>query len=249
MRWQRTGEFVKLAGVTDSRSPKESALWTTWWGPCVRRIRGPSEGRHLYLTFDDGPHPSGTAAVLDLLADRGVPATFFFVTERAEKSPSVLADTLAAGHTVGDHSLDHRWGAYFRGRHAMRDWIEESQRRLEDLSGISTVGFRAPAGVRTPNLHWALEDLGVPLVHWSMRFFDSVFPWTEKAAVSALRRADAGAIVLLHDAQHADRRPQFLATLGRFIDEARARDFEFRRLERELVLASGEGRSSAREPL
>lgn len=182
--------------------------------------------------------------MLDLLAALEVKATFFVVVERAEKEPGILAETLAAGHAVGNHSLDHTWGRYFRHRFAMRSWIAESETRLEALTGSASVGFRSPAGVRTPNLHWALEDLGVPLVHWSLRFFDSVRPWEEGAALRSLGRARPGSIVLLHDTHRSSAGSAFRSTLRRFVEAARASGFGFERLERELVERAGSTRRS-----
>src|SRR6266536_442678 len=71
----------------------------------LTRVRG--AGRHVALTFDDGPDPGHTAGVLDALAARRVRATFFMLSERAEAEPELARRVLAEGHEVGLHGADH----------------------------------------------------------------------------------------------------------------------------------------------
>jgi peptidoglycan/xylan/chitin deacetylase (PgdA/CDA1 family) len=189
----------------------------------------------LYLTFDDGPHPQATPAVLEVLARHGAPATFFLVGQRAAVERGLVADVLRAGHAIGNHSSDHGYGHFFRGRRHLRDWVADSEALLEDVTGRPTAGFRPPAGVRTPELGWALAELGVPLVMWRVRFFDAVVPWRPLWAHASLRMTPPGAIVLLHDGQPAGRLPGFLATLDSYLAEARQRGFIFAALSRTLL--------------
>jgi len=189
----------------------------------------------MYLSFDDGPDPEATPAVLHALAEQGCTATFFLVAERAERAHGLVSRILEAGHAIGNHSLDHRWNVYFRGPRAMLRWIDEAERRLQDLSGRETVGFRSPAGVRTPHLHWSLRKLDIPLVHWDVRFFDRAFAWTESRARHGLAGAGPGSIVLLHDTHAPPHLDGFLRTLGLFLAEARRRGFRFAPLDRSLV--------------
>jgi peptidoglycan/xylan/chitin deacetylase (PgdA/CDA1 family) len=189
---------------------------------CIRQVPG---GRRLFLTFDDGPAGASTEATAELLARLDVRATFFVVAERARRQPGQLHRLVAAGHAVGNHSLDHRWGAFFGSRQRMLGWVKAAEATLSDLLGAPTVGFRSPAGVRTPPLHWALRQLGMPLIHWNVRFYDAVWCWREAAALASLRRTPPGSIVLLHDRQKAQHLPVFLATLERYVEAARAAGF------------------------
>lgn len=206
---------------------------TTAWGPCITQI--PAAKRDLYLTFDDGPSANGTPAVLELLEELECPATFFLVATRAERARSLVARTISRGHAIGNHSLDHSWRPFFGSPSALRRWIADAEQRLADVSGAETVGFRSPAGVRTPPLHWALAELDLPLVHWNVRFFDRARAWTESRALDALERASPGSIVLLHDVQASHRLETFLETLRTFVTQARAHGFQFERLERSKV--------------
>lgn len=205
------------------------------WGGCVRRIPSSAAAPVMYLSFDDGPDPKATPVILDALAEQGCAATFFLVAERAERAHGLVSRILEAGHAIGNHSLDHRWNVYFRGPRAMLCWIDEAERRLQDLSGRETVGFRSPAGVRTPPLHWALQKLGIPLVHWDVRYFDRAVAWTASRARRGLAGARPGSIVLLHDTHAPPHLDGFLRTLRLFLAEARRRGFRFAPLDRPLV--------------
>ncbi|HEX7927300.1 MAG TPA: polysaccharide deacetylase family protein, partial [bacterium] len=136
---------------------------------------------------------------------------------------------------IGNHSSDHAYGHFFRGRRHVRDWVAGAEQDLAQVVGQPTVGFRPPAGVRTPELGWALRELGVPLVMWRMRFFDTTIPWRPLWAEGSLRVTPPGAIVLLHDGQSEARRASFLRTLEGYVTAARARGFAFAALSRPLL--------------
>ncbi len=194
--------------------------------------------RALHLTFDDGPDPAATPAILRVLRAHRAAATFFMVARTARRHPGLVEDVLREGHAVGNHSLDHAYRHYFRGPRHMRDWVAEAEAELSGQMGQPTVGFRPPAGIRTPELAWALRDLRVPLVLWRVRFFDAVWAWRARPAVASLRRTPAGAIVLLHDGQSAGRLPGFLQTLDAYLASAVAQGFVLRALAREALLAA-----------
>lgn len=202
-------------------------------GTPVRAIPSVSE-KTIYLTFDDGPDPYSTPAVLKLLEARKVPATFFVVAEKARRSPGLISEIRAGSHAFGNHSLDHRYSPFFKGLRTMRDWIRRSEDELTEITGAATVGFRPPAGVRTPELASALRELEMPLILWNTRFYDTAFAWNARAAHNSARRITPGSIILLHDRQNARNLPMFLRTLDTYIDELRQGGFEFRPLSRKI---------------
>ncbi len=204
----------------------------------VRNIPVPiGAPRALYLTFDDGPDPRSTPAVLALLKELAVPATFFVITNQALRERALFLE-VASRHAIGNHSLDHRYSNYFTGQRALTDWVRRSEDLLFSALGHSTVGFRSPAGVRTPPLGRALDELGVPNILWARRFFDTRFHWTEARALRSLARTGPGDIILLHDRQPEDRVPEFLQTLRTYVKEARLQGFEFARLDPAVCLTT-----------
>src|ERR1019366_2981326 len=95
------------------------------------RLRGP---RGLALTFDDGPHPRGTPAVLELLERAGVRATFYLVGEQVERRPSLAAEIVAAGHEVGIHGYRHTL-LLRRRPGSLRDDLDRAAAVIGEASG------------------------------------------------------------------------------------------------------------------
>ncbi len=175
-----------------------------------------SDGVHV--TFDDGPVPGCTDRVLDLLDEKGAKATFFVVVEKARHERALLERMRRAGHAVGSHSLDHRYGNFFASRRRLAEWVRRAHDELGMLWGETPVGFRSPAGVRTPPLRDVLGTLGIPLVLWDVRFYDAVWPWGPGRARRAARRLAPGSIVLLHDSHRGESADRFLGTLDLFLN-------------------------------
>jgi len=153
------------------------------------------------LTFDDGPHPAGTPAVLAVLAQRGVRATFFLVGEQVARDPSLAAEIVAAGHRVGLHCDRHR-NLLRLGPRAVHDDIERARGRIEDATGSAIRLYRPPYGVfNAAALAIAHARGWRPLLwtHWGR-------DW--KATATALSIASLltgpglghGSVLLLHDA-------------------------------------------------
>lgn len=203
-------------------------------GTAVRNIR-PSYNSHprsLYLTFDDGPDSESTLPILELLAQHQVPATFFVIAEKAQKHESLMRRMQNDQHAVGNHSLDHRYLNFFRGQSALVKWINEAEFSISSQIGAPTVGFRPPAGVRTPELKSALASISMPLILWQHRFYDTQKIWTSNQALKSLSLTSPGAIILLHDRQEKTRITTFLATLETYILRAKQLQFKFEALSR-----------------
>jgi peptidoglycan/xylan/chitin deacetylase (PgdA/CDA1 family) len=201
------------------------------YGPCFRRIVPSPGAQTLYLTFDDGPDPRGTPRVLDLLDEFGVSATFFLIGERAKREPGLVREILARGHTLGNHSPDHRYATYFRGKKKLEAWVEAGERMIAEVAGVATVGFRPPAGIRTPELVRAVERRW-PLILWQTRFYDSIFAPTADRLTRSLGEARSGDIVLFHDSQREANLELFLGALRAYLERARTLSYSFRSLER-----------------
>jgi peptidoglycan/xylan/chitin deacetylase (PgdA/CDA1 family) len=153
------------------------------------------------LTFDDGPHPQGTPAVLELLREAGAAkATFFLVGEQVERRPALVAEIVAAGHRVELHSHRHRTQLRQTPR-AIRDDAERARAAIEDAGGQAVADFRPPNGIFSASGLRAVRRRGWRPVLWSQWGRD----WDAGAtAESIARRATAavraGDVLLLHDA-------------------------------------------------
>jgi peptidoglycan/xylan/chitin deacetylase (PgdA/CDA1 family) len=152
------------------------------------------------LTFDDGPHPEGTPAVLEALA--GARATFFLVGEQVDRWPGVAARIAAAGHEIALHGHRHRL-LLRRTRSGLAADLDRAVASIADATGQVPKCYRPPYGVFTATgLRLARERGWLPLL-WSRWGRD----WGAVESPDAIaRRATAGLapgdVVLLHDADH-----------------------------------------------
>jgi peptidoglycan/xylan/chitin deacetylase (PgdA/CDA1 family) len=194
----------------------------------------PEFSDRIFLTFDDGPDPLSTPAVLDVLKRQRVKATFFLVGDRIAAAPEIMRRLRSEGHAVGSHSPDHRYRNFFGSSRTMESWLARGNALLSDAGIADSVGFRPPAGVLTPPLREAAARMAMPIVLWNERFYDSVFPWTKARALKSAARLPGGSIILLHDRQPAGRLTSFCNALEIYIEALRARGFQFRALAREM---------------
>lgn len=192
----------------------------------------PLHGKEIFLTFDDGPEPGSSERVLEVLGEKGVRATFFLISQKALKHPELVARIRAGGHAIGNHSPDHAYRNFFRLGGGMRAWIERAERDFSSLGVNDLVGFRPPAGIINRHVDKAATAIGLPVILWNERFYDSVVPWGTGRALASARRLSGGSIVLLHDRMKPSRVEGFCRTLERYIEDLRARGFRFSPLTR-----------------
>lgn len=163
------------------------------------RSRARRAGRRVALTFDDGPDPQRTPAVLDLLARQGVRATFFVVGARAEAHPELVRRMVAEGHVVGNHSYTHSWRFPLRSLGRTVEELRRTGEVLHRITGQQPRLFRPPFGVTNPTIARAVRRLGLDPVGWSIRSLDTMGQSPERVAARILRRLHPGAVILLHD--------------------------------------------------
>ncbi len=186
----------------------------------TRRAPGP---RSLALTFDDGPHPDSTPALLATLRDAGVRATFFLVGEQVERWPELARAIAADGHTLGNHTQRHRL-LVFRSAEQLADEVAACQRALE-RAGVTARLFRPPHGFKALGLHRVLLRHQLRLVSWQGSIRDTDAPGAAVVAERAVALLRPGRILLFHD--HPRAAAQTAAALPFIIERARARGWRF----------------------
>ncbi|HZV92411.1 MAG TPA: polysaccharide deacetylase family protein [Caldimonas sp.] len=187
-----------------------AGLWprSNWLGRNWTRLPAASVGRReIAVTIDDGPEPDITPKVLDLLDAHGVRATFFAIGHQAAREPALCRQIVRRGHSVENHSDRHSPAFSLLGPRAMAREVAAAQRRLADITGVAPRYFRAPAGLRNPFLSSVLDRLGLELVSWTRRGFDTVRREPGRIVAALSRDLAAGDILLLHDG-HAARTPE-----------------------------------------
>jgi peptidoglycan/xylan/chitin deacetylase (PgdA/CDA1 family) len=180
----------------------------------------------VFLTFDDGPHPRGTPAVLEVLREAGQTATFFLAGEQVEQRPALAAEIVAAGHRVELHCHRHRNQLRLTPR-ALLDDAERGRAAIEEASGQEIADYRPPYGIFSGAGLAAIRSRGWRPVLWSQWGRD----WTRRATAASITRKATdrvrpGDIVLLHDADFYSARNSWERTasaLPRILEELTTR--------------------------
>jgi chitooligosaccharide deacetylase len=187
----------------------------------------------IYLTFDDGPNPTATPHLLDVLKRHEVSATFFIIDKHitADTVP-ILKRTFEEGHAVALHSHTRR--LMFAGWGVVATTLQEAAARIEVLTGYQTCrAFRPHAGNRSVPMLMGASRAGYTVVGWGWMLWD--FNWFRKRTADALvprfvARASPGDIIVIHDGHHEDPRADRMyavETVDRVIPELKKKGFQF----------------------
>lgn len=163
------------------------------------------------LSFDDGPDPDCTPAVLDALGAAGATATFFVLGVHVRESPDLIRGMVERGHEVALHGMAHR-------RHDVLDAAEAEAELIAGIEAIESAGggratwYRPPFGASSPTLAAVCEKLGLRLAYWSAWGQDWEDSSPGRIAGLVERDLGPGAIVLLHDSARYAQRAEAGAT-------------------------------------
>jgi peptidoglycan/xylan/chitin deacetylase (PgdA/CDA1 family) len=160
-----------------------------------------AERRGLLLTFDDGPDPEVTPAVLDQLARYGARAVFFIVGNRIQRAPYLLRRIVDEGHLIGNHTFRHPLDRIPGLVDYYRD-VRECQSILESYTGRRPTLFRPPLGSLTVSSLLAPRFAGLRTLLWSVDVDDWTLRRNDDATRAGHQLAEVtrpGDIVLLHD--------------------------------------------------
>jgi peptidoglycan/xylan/chitin deacetylase (PgdA/CDA1 family) len=172
-----------------------------------RTLVAGSDPAEVALTFDDGPNNAATPELLDVLAHRGVRATFFVMGDFARMQPELVRRVVAEGHLLGNHTMSHpKLSVTSAGR--VRAELAECNAVLEEIVGVAVRYFRPPFGARRPMVLRAARELGLMPVMWNVTGYDwnpigadRILANLENGIVRNRRRGRASNL-LLHDGGH-----------------------------------------------
>lgn len=180
-------------------------------------------GHHIYLTFDDGPHPKNTPRLIETLRANGVKATFFVQGQNVIRFPAIARRIVEEGHKIAGHSWSHRRLPQWAFRETWGEFVQ-TKKAIREAVGVETDWYRPPFGwVTLPMLAYAATGR-MKLVLWSV---DSDDDRTRSVAaiLSKGRQVEGGDIFLCHDDNEA-----ILEALPALVYEWRTRGFEPRAL-------------------
>ncbi|WP_183711275.1 chitooligosaccharide deacetylase NodB [Bradyrhizobium sp. ERR14] len=158
-----------------------------------------SGSRPVYLTFDDGPNPSCTPEVLDVLAQHRVTATFFVIGMYAADQPELIRRMIAEGHKVANHTMTHPDLSRCVPAEVRDELLTASEAIRLACPQASPRYMRAPYGIWTQDVLAISASAGLTAVHWSVDPRDWSRPGVDRIVSSVLASIRPGAIVLLHD--------------------------------------------------
>ena len=187
----------------------------------------------IYFTYDDGPNPTTTPSLLDVLTRERVQATFFLIDRHIDdRTAPLVARMFADGHAVALHS--HTRAYMMMSPENFARTLTAAADHIEQATGYRPCrAFRPHAGWRSPSMYAGLKKIDHRLIGWSWMLWD--WNWfrqrtSESVVASVLGRANAGDIVVMHDGDEsaplADQRYTVEAT-ARLIPALRAKGFAF----------------------
>jgi peptidoglycan/xylan/chitin deacetylase (PgdA/CDA1 family) len=153
----------------------------------------------IAMTFDDGPHPTNTPRVLDMMKQRNIKATFFVVGTNARRYPHILRRIVAEGHEIANHTDSHGYVTKMSPDTIRRE-LSVTHQAIVAATGVPPRVFRPPYGAITADQKaWIKSEFGYPSIMWSVDPED----WKKPGSAVVTRRLVAGAapggILLAHD--------------------------------------------------
>ncbi|QJD84097.1 delta-lactam-biosynthetic de-N-acetylase [Cohnella herbarum] len=191
---------------------------------------GDTQNKELYLTFDNGYENGFTPRILDILRDKNVSAAFFVTGHFVKDQPELVQRMAKEGHIIGNHSWSHPDLSQV-GTDRIRTEMDKVQVEVEQLTGQHEMRFmRPPRGVFSGRMLEACSNLGYTGVFWSVAYKDwdvNLQQGANHAYNSVMGQLHPGAVILLHSVSRDN-----TEALGRIIDGARQRGYEFKSLDR-----------------
>jgi peptidoglycan-N-acetylglucosamine deacetylase len=165
------------------------------------------------LTFDDGPHPQGTPAVLEVLAAHDARATFFLVGEQVDRRPALAAEIVAAGHAVGIHADRHRCQLRLTGTQ-LADDLARAVDAIARATGVEPELHRPPYGIYSGAGLRLARDRHAPILwsRWGKDWRRLTTP--SRIANRAAAHVADGDVILLHDADFYSSRGSWRRTVA-----------------------------------
>ncbi|MFB6751376.1 polysaccharide deacetylase family protein [Streptomyces sp. NPDC056353] len=182
--------------------------------------------RGVNITVDDGPDPTWTPQVLDLLDQYGVKATFCMTGLQAQAHPDLVKDVVAAGHRLCDHSVSHDTTMDKKSEAYQSKEILDAERMITQASGgVRPMYYRAPGGAFTPYSRKLAASRGMRPLGWNVDTKDFERPGTDAIVATVQRELPNGPTILFHDA--GGDRTQTVEALRRILPRLQEQGYDF----------------------
>ena len=176
----------------------------------------------LAMTFDDGPHPSLTPKLLDLLKERNIKCTFFLIGKQVKMYPDIVRRMIAEGHEIGNHTWTH-CSLTSRSDEQIRKELQQSADAVKEVAGVSPQLIRPPYGAINQRIKdMMFTDFGYSTIMWSVDPQDWRRPGVAAVTSRLVNGAHPGAIMLAHDIH-----PPTLTAMPAMFDQLIAKGYQF----------------------
>lgn len=218
---------VAMSGLTGYFGA--TTVGATWFGGGV--VHGSRTSSEVAITFDDGPDTTETPAIMKILDEAGVKASFFVVGKTLDTTPQVVRALVADGQLVGNHSYHHddwRW------LDPSYPELERTQQAFAREIGTCPVWFRPPHGQRTPLMARVVKSHDMRMAMWDVGVSDRGNNDAKRIAAKVLQSVKGGSIIDLHagiDGTSAAHRAAVVAALPLILSGLRTMDLKPVRLD------------------
>ncbi len=157
------------------------------------------KGDAIAITFDDGPDPQHTTALLNMLAEEGVKAAFFVIGKKAEQHPELLKRMIDEGHVVGNHTFSHTHRFGMMTNESIRYEMRKCSDAVRNAIGRVPRYFRPPFGVMNPKIAQTVKAEELTIIGWDLRSRDGVGTSAKQILNRVLPRLPKATLLLFHD--------------------------------------------------
>jgi len=203
---------------SDKKTNTDASFENTLEENTLESENPPSNKKRISLTFDDGPDPTYTPKLLELLKKEKVPATFFLLGQNVEMYPEVVKEIVDHGQVIGSHTYDHK-DLSTLDESVMTNEITKTDQIIKKLTGKKPAYFRPPYGSVNEK---AAELINRPIIQWSVDSED----WKSKNSQMIIDRVTStaydGSIILLHDIY-----PETIGAVPEIIRDLKKEGYQF----------------------
>ncbi len=195
---RRAAAFSLMTVLTLALTARTCPTVSAAWPPENVYVRKANADNKIAITFDDGPNPSQTAEILDILRDFDIKATFFMVGSNAERNGELVRRIVREGHEVGSHTYSHAGMAQCTDEQLTEE-IRHTEQVLFDITGVRPRLFRPPGGCCEGNVVKIANALCYEVVLWSVDTRDWAHTPVRTMVENVRENTRSGDIILCHD--------------------------------------------------